>query len=40
MTVAIGFGERLRRAVDAQGRLCLGIDPHGATLRAWITDCP
>ena len=35
MTVAIGFGERLRRAVDARGRLCLGIDPHGATLRAW-----
>lgn len=35
MTVAIGFGERLRRAVDARGRLCLGIDPHAATLRAW-----
>lgn len=30
-----GFGERLRRAVDARGALCVGIDPHGALLRAW-----
>ncbi len=35
MTAPIGFGERLRRAVDARGALCLGIDPHAATLRAW-----
>lgn len=30
-----GFGERLRQAVDARGALCVGIDPHGALLRAW-----
>ncbi len=31
----IPFGERLRAAVDAHGPLCVGIDPHGALLRAW-----
>lgn len=31
----IGFGERLRQAVDARGALCVGIDPHSALLRAW-----
>lgn len=29
------FGRRLRRALDAHGPLCVGIDPHEALLRAW-----
>lgn len=29
------FGARLRRAMDTRGQLCVGIDPHGALLRAW-----
>ncbi|PRB07359.1 orotidine-5'-phosphate decarboxylase [Microbacterium sp. MYb64] len=29
------FGSRLRRALDAYGPLCVGIDPHEALLDAW-----
>ena len=34
MTV-MSFGARLRRALDAYGPLCVGIDPHEALLDAW-----
>lgn len=29
------FGERLRRAMDGRGQLCVGIDPHPQLLDAW-----
>ena len=29
------FGERLGDAVAARGRLCVGVDPHAALLKAW-----
>ncbi|MFC4032060.1 orotidine-5'-phosphate decarboxylase [Streptomyces polygonati] len=29
------FGARLRRAMDARGQLCVGIDPHGSLLTDW-----
>lgn len=29
------FGQRLRRAIDEFGPLCVGIDPHESLLRAW-----
>jgi orotidine-5'-phosphate decarboxylase len=29
------FGERLRRAMDARGQLCVGIDPHPQLLASW-----
>lgn len=29
------FGARLRRAMDARGPLCVGVDPHAALLTAW-----
>lgn len=29
------FGERLRRAMEARGPLCVGIDPHPSLLAAW-----
>ena len=29
------FGDRLRRAVDTHGRLCLGLDPHASLLAEW-----
>ncbi|WP_338675439.1 orotidine-5'-phosphate decarboxylase [Streptomyces sp. SCSIO 30461] len=29
------FGARLRRAMDARGPLCVGIDPHASLLSAW-----
>lgn len=29
------FGERLLEAFDAQGQLCVGIDPHPALLQNW-----
>ena len=33
------FGSRLRDAVEARGRLCVGIDPHPALLDDWgLTD--
>ncbi|MBS1907130.1 MAG: orotidine-5'-phosphate decarboxylase [Actinobacteria bacterium] len=32
---AVSFGARLRRALDAYGPLCVGIDPHEALLDAW-----
>ncbi|WP_309505932.1 orotidine-5'-phosphate decarboxylase [Streptomyces pyxinae] len=32
------FGARLRRAMDARGPLCVGIDPHAALLAAWGLD--
>ena len=31
----MSFGARLRRALDAYGPLCVGIDPHEALLDAW-----
>lgn len=31
----IGFGERLERAFERHGRLCVGIDPHAALLAGW-----
>lgn len=35
------FGERLRRAVQQHGRLCVGIDPHASLLAAWgLADDP
>jgi orotidine-5'-phosphate decarboxylase len=30
-----GFAERLRRALDAHGPLCVGIDPHAHLLAEW-----
>ncbi|ACQ80294.1 orotidine 5'-phosphate decarboxylase [Beutenbergia cavernae DSM 12333] len=35
MTRRKPFGERLHAAIDARGRLCVGIDPHPPLLRAW-----
>jgi orotidine-5'-phosphate decarboxylase len=35
MTVMEPFGARLRRAMDARGPLCVGIDPHASLLSAW-----
>lgn len=32
------FGTRLRRAIDARGQLCVGLDPHGELLAAWGLD--
>ncbi|QGV81634.1 orotidine-5'-phosphate decarboxylase [Streptomyces ficellus] len=29
------FGARLRRAMDARGPLCVGIDPHASLLSSW-----
>ncbi|AUG75932.1 Orotidine 5'-phosphate decarboxylase [Kitasatospora sp. MMS16-BH015] len=29
------FGTRLRKALDARGQLCVGIDPHASLLDAW-----
>jgi len=29
------FGDRLRAAIDAHGRLCLGLDPHASLLADW-----
>ncbi|MDN5687400.1 MAG: orotidine-5'-phosphate decarboxylase [Brachybacterium sp.] len=38
---ADAFGARLREAVDAQGRIVAGIDPHAALLQAWsLPDTP
>lgn len=35
------FGSRLRRAMDARGPLCVGIDPHASLLAAWdLADDP
>lgn len=35
------FGARLRRAMDARGPLCVGIDPHPGLLAAWgLPDDP
>ncbi|MGF0309999.1 orotidine-5'-phosphate decarboxylase [Rhodococcus sp. IEGM1428] len=31
----LGWSDRLRSAVSARGRLCVGIDPHPALLDAW-----
>ncbi|WP_394214683.1 orotidine-5'-phosphate decarboxylase [Brachybacterium vulturis] len=36
-----GFGERLRRAVQAQGPVIAGVDPHSSLLEAWsLPDTP
>ena len=41
MTAAEPFGARLRRAMDARGPLCVGIDPHPALLAEWgLPDDP
>jgi orotidine-5'-phosphate decarboxylase len=33
------FGARLAKAIEARGRLCVGIDPHPALLDSWgLTD--
>ncbi|RLK49204.1 orotidine-5'-phosphate decarboxylase [Microbacterium telephonicum] len=32
------FGQRLRAAIAARGRLCVGIDPHESLLLAWGLD--
>lgn len=38
---ADAFGERLRRAVQAHGRVIAGIDPHASLLEAWsLPDTP
>ncbi|ASK66955.1 orotidine-5'-phosphate decarboxylase [Brachybacterium avium] len=35
------FGERLRQAVEARGRVVAGIDPHSSLLEAWsLPDTP
>lgn len=34
-TAVPGFGTRLAAALAERGRLCVGIDPHLSTLRAW-----
>ena len=35
----VGFGKRLRAAMDDRGPLCAGIDPHPGLLEAWgLTD--
>jgi orotidine-5'-phosphate decarboxylase len=35
----MSFGSRLLEAVEARGRLCVGIDPHPGLLEAWgLTD--
>lgn len=35
------FGTRLRAAVDARGKLCVGIDPHASLLAHWgLPDDP
>lgn len=34
-----GFGDRLLAATVERGRLCAGIDPHPALLRAWGLPC-
>src|SRR5699024_8149790 len=35
MTMERSFGDRLVQAMDLQGPLCLGIDPHPQLLSAW-----
>ncbi|MBJ7530040.1 MAG: orotidine-5'-phosphate decarboxylase [Nocardioides sp.] len=37
-TTPAPFGARLQAATAARGRLCVGIDPHAALLRAWGLD--
>jgi orotidine-5'-phosphate decarboxylase len=38
---AVGFGERLRAALDERGPLCVGIDPHAELLGRWgLPDDP
>lgn len=37
-TTPVPFGARLQAATAARGRLCVGIDPHAALLRAWGLD--
>jgi orotidine 5'-phosphate decarboxylase subfamily 2 len=38
---SLGFGARLRAAIDDRGPLCVGIDPHPQLLSAWgLTDDP
>lgn len=32
------FGERVRAAIQARGRLCVGIDPHASLLSEWGLD--
>lgn len=40
-TAARPFGSRLRQAVEANGRLLAGIDPHASLLEAWgLPDTP
>ena len=29
------YGERLAAAIEARGRLCVGIDPHASVIEAW-----
>lgn len=37
--MAEAFGARLRAAIEARGRLCVGIDPHASLLVDWgLTD--
>jgi orotidine-5'-phosphate decarboxylase len=39
--VVASFGDRLRRAVEERGRLCVGIDPHPSLLAQWgLPDDP
>ncbi|MBS1697076.1 MAG: orotidine-5'-phosphate decarboxylase [Actinobacteria bacterium] len=33
--MTVGFGSRLRAALDEHGPLCVGVDPHAALLDAW-----
>lgn len=37
-TTPAPFGARLQAATASRGRLCVGIDPHAALLRAWGLD--
>lgn len=34
-STVVPFGARLAAAVEARGRVCVGIDPHGSLLQAW-----
>lgn len=34
-TTPVLFGTRLAAAIEARGRVCVGIDPHGSLLQAW-----
>lgn len=38
MDAQLSFGDRLARAMEAKGPLCVGVDPHPALLAQWDLD--